>query len=130
MSEEKHGVSKAALEVDPSETLFAKFARGDLNCAKVYEDDKSLVFKDIAPQAPVHFLIISKTVQIGNCHSATVEDATALGHLLYVAGLVAKQENLLDGYRLVINNGVNAQQSVNYLHIHMMAGRKFKWPPG
>ncbi|KAF0980715.1 hypothetical protein FDP41_013198 [Naegleria fowleri] len=126
----KPGVSADHLAVNPSDTLFAKFARGELACAKVYEDDDVLCFKDINPQAPVHFLIIPKQVQLGNVHSATENDIQALGKLLYVAGLVAKQENLLDGYRLVINSGIHGQQSINYLHIHMIAGRHMKWPPG
>ena len=112
-SGEKPGVSADHLAVNPSETLFAKFARGELACAKVYEDDKTLAFKDINPQAPAHYLIISKVLQVGNVHSTTESDAPALGHLLFVAGQVAKQEDLLDGYRLVINSGIHGQQSIN-----------------
>lgn len=110
----------------PEETIFAKMARGEMKPDIVYQDDKCLVFKDINPQAPTHLLIISKEVKIGQVHEANDNDAAALGHLLVVAGKVAKQLKL-GGYRLVINQGTDAQQSVNYLHIHLLSGRKFTW---
>ena len=127
----KPGVSADHLAVPPSETLFAKFARGELNTAKVYEDDKVLAFKDINPQAPAHFLIISKELVIGNVHSAQESDVNALGRLLYVAGLVAKQEDLLDGYRLVINSGIHGQQSINCKYKpphHSITNTKYRSP--
>lgn len=126
----KPGVTKENNEQKPSETIFAKMAKGEIKPKTVYEDDECLVFKDMSPQAPTHLLIISKTVEIGKVHEAKSSDAKALGHLLYVAGVVAKKLDIdQSGYRLVINQGIDACQSVNYLHIHLFAGKKMKWPP-
>jgi histidine triad (HIT) family protein len=74
--------------------------------------------------------LISKKIAIGQVHEASESDSVELGYLMYTAGVVAKKLNLEDGYRLVVNQGLNAQQSVNYLHIHLLSGRKFTWPPG
>jgi len=84
----------------------------------------------VSPHAPTHLLIIPKKLAVGQVHNAQPSDANELGQLLLTAGEVAKKLDLLDGYRLVINQGLNAQQSVNYLHVHLLSGRKFTWPPG
>ena len=119
------------LDQKPDETLFGKFASGELKPSKiVYEDDRVLAFEDIDPQAPVLYVIISKVAKIGQVHNAQTSDISELGYLLYTAGEIAKQQHCLEGYRLVINQGLQAQQSVNYVHVHMLAKRQFHWPPG
>ena len=95
----------------------------------VYEDEKSLVFKDINPIAPTHLLIIPKK-QIEKISDASEDDELLLGHLFLVAGKVARQLGVEDAFRLVINNGAGAQQTVFHLHIHLIAEREFSWPPG
>lgn len=96
-----------------------------------------MAFRDINPVAPIHVLLISKTVPIGQLDKLDDSDpkvAAAMGHLLVAAGKVAKILNVADehkeGYRLVINQGLHGQQSVNYLHIHFFAGCHCSWPPG
>jgi histidine triad (HIT) family protein len=127
---EKQGVAPSVFEIPPRDTLFAKMARGEIKPKIIYEDDRALVFEDINPVAPTHLLIISKKLELGLLHLANASDAEELGYLFLVAGKIAKEHNLLEGYRLVINQGLNAQQSINYLHIHLLSGRKFTWPPG
>jgi len=112
-----------------SETLFAKIIRGEIPADKVYEDERSLAFRDIAPQAPVHVLVIPKEPIAG---LAETEDAhhELLGHLLGVCRKVAVQEGVADAYRVVLNSGAGAGQSVFHLHLHVLGGRDFAWPPG
>lgn len=88
-----------------------------------------LVFRDVAPQAPVHFLVIPKK-PIPRISQAEEDDQQLLGHLLLVAKKTAKAEGLGDGYRLVINDGKLGAQSVYHLHIHVLGGRQLQWPPG
>ena len=95
----------------------------------IYEDEKSLVFKDINPVAPTHILIIPKK-QIEKISDAEETDQDLLGHLLIVAGKVARQLGVENAFRLVVNNGAGAQQTVFHLHIHLIAEREFSWPPG
>ena len=95
----------------------------------VYEDDSCLAFKDINPVAPVHILIIPKK-KIEKISDSSQEDKELLGHLLLVAGGIAKDLGIEDAFRLVVNNGAGAQQTVFHLHIHLIAGREFQWPPG
>ena len=95
----------------------------------IFEDDKSLVFKDVNPVAPTHLLIIPK-VQIAKISDAKKEDQDLLGHLFLVAGEVARKLGIEEAFRLVVNNGAGAQQTVFHLHIHLLADRKFNWPPG
>jgi len=112
-----------------SETIFQKIIDKELPAEIIYEDDISLVFKDINPVAPTHLLIIPKK-QIDMISNAKKEDENLLGHLLFVAGEVARELGVEDAFRLVINNGSGAQQTVFHLHIHLIAGREFSWPPG
>jgi histidine triad (HIT) family protein len=112
-----------------TKTLFQKIVDREIPAQIVYEDNQALAFRDIAPQAPVHILIIPKKL-ISQIEKMTSEDEALLGHLLYVATLVAKQESLNDGYRLVVNNGVQGGQTVFHLHIHLLGGRALSWPPG
>jgi len=109
-------------------TIFAKIIRGEIPADIVYEDDLALAFRDIAPQAPVHILVIPKeSVE----SLATASDASLLGHLMGVARDVAAAEGLNDeGYRVVTNIGTDGGQSVFHLHLHVLGGRRLSWPPG
>ena len=94
----------------------------------VYEDELAIAFKDISPQAPVHILVIPKK-QISKLSDSTNQDQELLGHLLLVVKKITTDENILD-YRVAINNGAEAGQTVFHLHLHILAGRTFGWPPG
>ncbi len=110
-------------------TLFQKIIAGEIPCRKVYEDDLCLAFHDIAPQSPVHILLIPKILEIDKLSSAKVSHQNLLGHLCLKAAQIAQSQNLAD-YRIVINNGEKAGQSVFHLHLHILGGRPFSWPPG
>ncbi len=111
------------------ETIFQKIIDKEIPADIIYEDDLSLVFRDINPVAPTHLLIIPKK-QIEKISDADHDDKDLLGHLFLVAGKVARKLGLEDTFRLVINNGAGAQQTVFHLHIHLIAEREFSWPPG
>ena len=111
------------------ENIFAKILRGEIPCEIVYEDDHVLAFEDINPQAPTHILIIPKK-PIEKLSDANIEDQALLGHLMLVAGKIAEQLNLDNTFRIIINNGAGAGQSVFHLHLHLMSGRPLSWPPG
>jgi histidine triad (HIT) family protein len=111
-------------------TIFQKIINREIPAEIVYEDELSIAFRDVSPQAPVHILIIPKK-PIVNIDSATKEDKEILGHLLLVAGECARNEDIAtQGYRLVTNINEYGGQSVYHLHIHLLGGRKFTWPPG
>ncbi len=112
-----------------AKTIFQKIIDREIPAKIEYEDDKCVVLHDIQPQAPVHLLIVPKK-PIARVAEATPEDEAVLGHLLLVAGKVAKSLNLAQGFRLVINNGPHASESVPHLHVHMLAKRQMSWPPG
>lgn len=113
-----------------SETIFERILKGEIPCKKVHEDEHTLAFHDIAPQAPVHVLVIPKT-KLKNVAEADDSHALVLGHVLLTARTVAKQLGLHeDGYRLVFNNGRDGGQTVDYLHCHVLGGRALGWPPG
>ena len=112
-----------------SDTLFKKIIDREIPAEIIYEDDNCLVFKDINPVAPIHVLIIPKS-QIEKVSDAINSDQDILGHLMLVAGEVARDLGVEDAFRLVVNNGSGAQQTVFHLHIHLIAGREFTWPPG
>lgn len=111
------------------ETIFSKIIRREIPASIVYEDDLALAFKDVNPQAPVHLLVIPKE-PIPQLAQAEPSHQALLGHLLLVAQRVAAEVGLTDGYRLVINNGQDAGQTVFHLHIHILGGRPLAWPPG
>ncbi|XP_068422459.1 histidine triad nucleotide-binding protein 2, mitochondrial [Clinocottus analis] len=113
----------------PAPTIFSKVIDKSISADIIYEDEKCLAFRDISPQAPVHFLVIPR-VPIPRISEARDDDAELLGHLLVVAKTVAKQESLDEGYRVVINDGKHGAQSVYHLHIHVLGGRQMAWPPG
>ena len=112
-----------------AETIFQKIIDKEIPADIIYEDEKSLVFKDINPVAPTHVLIIPKK-QIEKISDAEETDQDLLGHLLIVAGKVARQLGVENAFRLVVNNGAGAQQTVFHLHINLIAEREFSWPPG
>jgi histidine triad (HIT) family protein len=111
-----------------SDTIFGRIARGELPATIVYEDDRALAFADVSPQAPTHLLVIPRK-PIDRLSGAAVEDEPLLGHLLRVADQVARDAGL-DDYRVVINNGAAAGQTVFHLHLHVLGGRPLSWPPG
>ena len=111
------------------DTLFTKIITREIPADIVYEDDLCLAFNDISPQAPMHILMIPKK-PIVNVASAEAEDAQLLGHLMLKASEVAKEQGYGDAFRLVNNSGAGAGQSVFHLHIHILGGRPFSWPPG
>jgi histidine triad (HIT) family protein len=118
------------LEREESVTIFDKIIAKEIPVDVVFEDERALAFRDIAPQAPVHVLVIPKKPLVGISH-VTAEHHEILGHLLLVAGEVARREGLEEsGYRLVINDGENGGQSVFHLHVHVLGGRPMSWPPG
>lgn len=95
----------------------------------MFEDETALAFNDINPQAPVHILVIPKKPLVG-ISGAHKDDEALLGHLFYVAARIAEQKGLKKGYRLVVNEGPHGQQSIRWLHVHILGGRQFNWPPG
>lgn len=111
------------------DNLFQKIIDKELPADIVYEDDRCLAFKDINPQAPTHVLLIPRKV-IPTHEDITPEDADLLGHLHVVAVKLAAQLGLGDGYRLVINCKDAGGQTVPHLHMHVLGGREFAWPPG
>ena len=119
----------ASLRLRAMDTLFSKIIDRTIPADIVYEDDLCLAFRDIHPQAPIHILIIPKK-PIAKIVEATTADQQLLGHLMLTAGRIATDLGVSDAYRLVVNNGADAGQSVFHLHIHLLAGRSFNWPPG
>jgi len=109
--------------------LFCKIVSGEIPATRIYEDEHTLAFPDINPQAPVHILIIPKNHIASHAH-ATQDDAQSLGQLLHTAGEIARAQNLTNGYRLVINTGPDGGQTVDHLHVHLLGGRPMHWPPG
>jgi len=112
-----------------AKTIFQKIIDREIPAKIEHEDEHCIVINDIQPQAPVHLLIIPKKV-IQRVEAATADDQVTLGHLILTAGVVAKKLNLAKGFRLVINNGPDACESVPHLHVHLLARRQFNWPPG
>ena len=108
--------------------IFCKIASGEVQAQIVYQDEDVVVFKDLNPQAPTHLLIIPKK-HISRLSEADDSDAQLLGKILLAARDLAKKYDLKD-FRLVTNNGKGAGQSVDHLHFHLMAGRRFLWPAG
>lgn len=111
-------------------TIFKKIIDKELKTDLIYEDDICLAFKDISPQAPVHILIIPKK-EIVSMAEVKEEDKNILGHMMVQASKIAKEQGLdSKGFRLVVNTKEDGGQTVYHLHIHLLGGRKFSWPPG
>ena len=109
--------------------LFCKIAAKKISSKIVYEDPELFAFEDISPQAPTHILICPKK-HFESLTDASPEDQVVLGKLQLVAAQLARERKLLAGYRTVLNNGEGAGQSVFHLHLHLLGGRQFRWPPG
>ena len=112
-----------------SNCLFCKIIAGDIPSTKVYEDDLVLAFRDIAPQAPTHILVIPK-VHIPSVDGITAENSAVVAHIFSVIPQIAKGESLEKGYRVVSNCGEHAGQTVPHIHFHVLAGRELTWPAG
>ena len=112
----------------PDPTLFEQIADGEIPADIVYQDDRAVAFRDLAPQAPMHILIVPRK-PIPRADAVEPADEALVGHLFTVARLVADAEGLTD-YRLVVNNGAGAGQTVFHLHVHLLGGRDLGWPPG
>lgn len=110
-------------------TLFSKIIAREIPADIVYEDEHCLAFRDINPQAPTHVLLVPKQ-ELPRLADAGAADQAMLGHLLLAAGTVARQLGVADAFRLVVNNGAAAGQTVFHLHLHILAGRPLHWPPG
>jgi histidine triad (HIT) family protein len=111
-------------------TLFEKIVNREVPAQIIHEDDRCVVVRDINPQAPIHLLVIPKKV-IPRLGEATDADEALLGHLLLTAAEVAKREGIAEnGYRVIVNQGWHAGESVPHLHVHVLGGRQMKWPPG
>jgi histidine triad (HIT) family protein len=113
----------------PAETIFSRIIRREIPARIEHEDDLCLAFHDVAPQAPVHLLVIPKR-PIPSLADVTAADEPLLGHLVGVASALARKLGLDDGYRLVVNCGRDGGQTVHHLHVHLLGGRHLGWPPG
>ena len=110
--------------------LFCKIVAGGIPAAKIFEDERAVVFRDINPQAPTHALVIPRK-HVASLDEAGGGDEALLGHLLLVAARVARDEgHAADGYRTVVNTNADAGQTVFHIHVHLLGGRRLTWPPG
>jgi histidine triad (HIT) family protein len=112
-----------------SKTIFKRIIDGEIPADVVYEDDQCLAFRDVAPQAPTHVLVIPKK-EIASMAELADGDAALVGHMYLVIRNLARELGLGDGYRVVVNNGRDGGQSVDHLHFHLLGGRSLNWPPG
>ncbi len=112
----------------PDKTLFEKIADGEIPADIVYQDDRAVAFRDLNPVAPTHILVVPRK-PIPRADAIEPADEALVGHLFTVARAVAEEEGLTD-YRLIVNCGEGAGQSVFHLHVHLLGGRAFAWPPG
>ncbi len=112
-----------------SDCIFCKIASKEIPSSVVYEDDATIAFDDLNPQAPVHVLVIPKQ-HIAGLSDAGEEDTELLGRLCRTCDKVAELKGIMDGYRVVANKGEQAGQSVFHLHFHVLGGRRMTWPPG
>ena len=113
-----------------ADTIFDKVLRREIPAEIVYEDDQVLAFRDVAPQAPTHVLIIPKQ-RLANLLEATPDHTLLLGQLMQASVHVARTLGLADdGFRVVVNVGKDGGQSVDHLHLHLLGGRDLTWPPG
>ncbi len=112
-----------------SDTIFTKIINKEIPADILYEDELALAFKDISPQAPIHFLVIPKKA-IATINDIQSEDKAIVGHLYWVAAEIAKQQGFSeDGYRAVMNCNENGGQTVYHIHLHVLAGKPLGWPP-
>ncbi|CAA9404385.1 MAG: HIT family hydrolase [uncultured Rubrobacteraceae bacterium] len=125
----RSAVSTVKLLFMAEKTLFQKIMDRDEPGDILYEDDRCVALRDINPQAPTHVLIVPRK-PIPTLDALTGEDESLIGHLFLVAQKVAAEEGLAGGYRTVFNNGPDAQQTVEHIHLHLIGGRSMSWPPG
>lgn len=117
-------------DIDTNPTLFGKILRGEIPSQRVWEDEHCIAFRDIHPAAPTHILVIPRQY-IPTLNDLTPEDRPLLGHLVWAASQIAKQEGLsAQGFRLVVNCNEHGGQTVFHLHMHILGGRNMHWPPG
>jgi len=109
--------------------LFCKIVNGDIPARKLYEDDRVVAFHDIAPQAPVHFLVIPKK-HIATLHDIGEEDKALVGHIVHTAQRLASEQGCADGFRVVMNCNEQGGQTVYHIHMHVLGQRQMHWPPG
>lgn len=109
--------------------LFCKIINGDIPADKLYEDDDILAFRDIAPGAPVHFLVIPKK-HITGPSDVGIADQQLIGKMMQKGSEIAQAEGIGDAFRVVFNNGAGAGQTVFHIHMHILGGRDLNWPPG
>ena len=112
-----------------ADCLFCRIVAGEIPSDRVYEDDEVVVFRDIAPTAPTHVLVIPRR-HIADARSLSRGDGPLLARLFTAAASIAEREGLDNGYRLVTNVGPDAGQSVHHLHLHLLGGRRLSWPSG
>jgi histidine triad (HIT) family protein len=117
------------MSLDPN-CIFCKIIDKKIPAKILHEDEFSIAFEDLNPQSPVHLLIVPKR-HIPDIHSIVIADREVIGHLFFVARTLASKKGLEGtGYRMVINNGRDAGQTVFHIHLHLLSGRRFSWPPG
>lgn len=110
--------------------IFCRIISGQVPAAPVYQDDEVFAFRDVNPQAPKHLLLVPRRHVATLPELSAPEDAALLGRLLQAAARVAQSEGLTDGFRLVLNTGPDAGQTVHHVHVHVLGGRTLHWPPG
>jgi histidine triad (HIT) family protein len=117
------------VNLDPH-CIFCKIIEKKVPAKIIHEDELAVAFEDLNPQAPVHILIVPRK-HIADIQNSTIQDRELIGHLFYIAKTIAKSKKIdSNGYRLVINNGLGAGQTVFHIHLHLLSGRNFSWPPG
>ena len=112
-----------------SDCLFCRIVAGEIPVTRVFEDETCVAFADIKPQAPVHLLVIPK-VHRASLADTSAEDVELLGKLMGAVVVVAREQGLDEGYRVVVNTGDDGGQTVGHLHVHLLGGRRMGWPPG
>ena len=117
------------MATDP-QCLFCRIVSGDIPAHKLFEDDQVVAFHDVTPQAPTHVLVIPRR-HIASLDDMTESDTATIGETVLRATKIARELHLeVDGYRMVVNNGPGAGQTVFHIHFHLLGGRQFGWPPG
>ncbi|MEA1965216.1 MAG: histidine triad nucleotide-binding protein [Candidatus Aerophobetes bacterium] len=115
--------------MDLDKCIFCQIAKGETPARIVYKDDEIVAFEDVNPQAPVHILLAPRR-HIPSIRELSGKDKDVIGKIYLVAKEIARDKNIEDGFRIVVNSGVGAGQSVGHLHFHLLGGRRFRWPPG
>lgn len=112
-----------------SDCLFCKIAAGEIPTETLYEDDDLMAFWDISPQAPKHFLVIPKKHLVDPA-DVKEDDEKLIGKMIRIGAQIAAENGISDGFRVVINSGADANQLVLHIHMHVLGGRRMRWPPG